>query len=48
MSRIFTFKDKSEFATIECFLHTDDYRAKGFYDKKKKDFQLTKKFFLEE
>ena len=48
MSRIFTFKDKSEFATIECFLHTDDYRAKGFYDKKKKDFQLTKNFFLEE
>ena len=48
MSRIFTFKDKSDFATIECFLHTDDYRPKGMYNKKKTDFQLSKKFILEE
>ena len=46
MSRLFTFRDKSNLATVECFLHSDDYRQKGFYNKKKTDFQLSKKFEL--
>ena len=44
MSRLFTFNAKSEFASVECFLHSDDFLKKGFYHKKKIDFQLSKKF----
>ena len=44
MSRLFTFNGKSEFASVECFLHSDDFLKKGFYHKKKIDFQLSKKF----
>ena len=43
-SRIFTFEDGSDRASIECYMHTDEYKPQGFYDEKKTDIRLTKPF----
>ena len=44
LSRILTFEESSEKLSIECFMHSDDYREKGFYDEKKIELKLSKKF----
>ena len=44
LSRILTFEESSEKLSVECFMHSDDYREKGFYDEKKIELKLSKKF----
>lgn len=43
-SRLFTFEDGSEHATIDCYMHSDEYRAEGIYPEKQRQVRLTKPF----
>ncbi|MFK7964943.1 MAG: metallophosphoesterase [Burkholderiaceae bacterium] len=46
-SRLFTFEDGSADATIDCYMHTDEYRPQGFYPEKQSVVRLTKPFRLD-
>ena len=46
-SRIFTFEDGSDRASIECYMHTDEYKPQGFYEEKKIEIGLTKPFLYD-
>jgi hypothetical protein len=46
-SRLFTFENGSDRASIECYMHTDEYRPQGFYEDKKVEILLTKPFVYE-
>jgi len=43
-SRLFTFEDGADVASIDCYMHTDEHRAQGFYPEKQRQIQLTKPF----
>jgi hypothetical protein len=43
-SRLFTFEESSDVATIDCYMHSDDYRDQGFYPEKQAKVRLTKPF----
>lgn len=45
-SRLFTFEEGSRIATIECYMHSDEYREQGFYPEKKLNIELTKPFLF--
>ena len=45
-SRLFTFEDGSDVARIECYMHTDEHCAQGFYPEKAVDVTLSKPFRL--
>jgi hypothetical protein len=43
-SRLFTFVDGSDHVSIDCYMHTDEYRSQGFYPEKSTIVQLTKPY----
>lgn len=43
-SRLFTFEDGSDHAVIDCYMHSDEYRAQGFYPDRQVRLRLTKPF----
>lgn len=43
-SRLFTFKDGSDRASIACYMHSDEFRAQGFYPEQQREVQLSKVF----
>ena len=43
-SRLFTFRDGSDAAVIECYMHTDEYRGQGFYADRRAEVTLSKPF----
>jgi len=45
-SRVFTFEHGSDRAIIDCYMHSDEYRAQGIYQEKQCQVQLTKPFQL--
>ncbi len=45
-SRLITFNDNSNIATVDCYMHSDEYRYQGFYREKRVGVELTKPFIL--
>lgn len=43
-SRLFTFNHGSPVATIDCYMHSDEYREQGFYSEKQRQVRLSKPF----
>jgi len=43
-SRLFSFEHGSNLAKIFCYMHTDEYRSKGFYKEKSREVTLSKPF----
>ena len=46
MSRLFTFTDGSAEVRVQCYLHTDHYAPRGWYEPAEKTFRLSKKVNL--
>ena len=44
MSRLMTFTDGSDQVRIQCYLHTDDYKAQGWYKKAERTVKIGKPF----
>ena len=46
LSRLFTFTDRSADVKVECYLHTSEYAAQGWYQPAERVVQLNKPFQL--
>jgi len=44
LTRLFTFTQGLDSATVRCYLHTDDYAPQGWFDKVKRDVKLKHSF----
>lgn len=44
MSRVFEFTEGSDEVRVRCYLHTDDYKPRGFYDKAERVLKLPRAF----
>ncbi len=43
-SRLITFEDGSDVVSIDCYMHTDEYRSRGFYRDKSTEIPLSKPY----
>ena len=44
ISRLLIFEDGSDLLRVGCYMHTDEYRPRGFYEEKERTIRLTKAF----
>ena len=44
LTRLFTFAEGSDGATVACYLHTDDYAPQGWYEKVRREVKLRRAF----